>query len=1044
MTKVAAFLCTAASCAIAHAAVFSFTNDHAVLTFDGLGRAVSLRERSTGRELLERPAPFAGAGVAATGGYVGSNRSELRDGRVHLGFPDGFGHVVLSVDAFAGGFTFTVDEFHSPKAKVLYLGRVNPSPKKWLGRRANMASDEKSGLCVRAYDLHQTMQIYPGLLQVRIPAERAAGSRFGVVGTSRGRLRAALQAMTLASGRPHSAAGGAWALDSEAARGSYLNANVTAATLDDWILLAERGGFDVVHFRENWYSCRGHYPVNRRDWPGGLDDLKAAVAKVHAAGFRAGLHTLSGCIDPKDPWVAGSEKSQLIALASYTLAEDLPAAAAEMVVNEKPKVRHDTVFTYSGNGNAFRIGDEIVQYSGFSGKPPYRFTGLTRGAFGTVKSDHAKGEAADYLQQRYIAFYPEPDSTLADSVADAIANVYLSCGFDQIYCDGAEGMFTPYGTATMRDKIMSRCIAGGKACLNEDSVGCPAHCWWYHSRVGAWDSCFWAPKRFHDFHVAKVKEDDVRNADLLEVQMGWWAPLLSTPHCSAHKLDDMEYYASRNAGLDASMSVASVNLAWKGLRYHVSRMMTVLGWYERARRARAFRPPVQKSFDRQGAEFRLRQNMSSGEWEVSAADAFRYRAVSSETEKFCVRLSNPAEKTALRVEALYTGDGAEGKGCVLTAGMAARDFKYAVSGTNVTVTASDGRTDCGGRAFRVTARNSGKVSKGAWARASFVFSPYRKPENRRVMRFSVKGDGSGALLNVQPVSPPEYGRSLAEHYVTLDFTGWRDFEMPLRERDADKYADYDWPYTWYASVFHSVLKVHAISEINFYLNAIPAGGTASAEITDVTFVPERPLKILRHGVKMDGKIVPVPFEMESGQYAELEDGFWTLYSADGDPLRRRRATVQVPALKTGRNQIVYRAETADGSRPRAEISVFAVGKPRPALVHESALPEAARGILAYEAVDPQYYAPHLGFDALNPVVVRPGRVAAVEVTVYGPTSGCRLKVGDTAVDIPAVAKGENRTVPLAGEFKGVNPVVVEAPSDGNDFAARLEFAKRYR
>ena len=118
--------------------------------------------------------------------------------------------------------------------------------------------------------------------------------------------------MTLASGRPHSAAGGAWALGSEATRGSYLNANVTASSLDDWIDLCERGGFDVLHFRERWYSCRGHYPVNAKDWPGGLADMKAAVAKIHAAGYHAGLHTLTACIDPKDPWVAGIENSDLL------------------------------------------------------------------------------------------------------------------------------------------------------------------------------------------------------------------------------------------------------------------------------------------------------------------------------------------------------------------------------------------------------------------------------------------------------------------------------------------------------------------------------------------------------------------------------------------------------------------------------------------------------------------------------------------------------------------------------------------------------------
>ena len=236
-------------------------------------------------------------------------------------------------------------------------------------------------------------------------------------------MQRALRAMTVASGRPRTPSGGAWALGAEATRGSYLNANVNAASLDDWIDLAERGGFDVLHFRERWYAHRGHYPVSSSEWPGGIAQMKAAVEKIHSVGLRAGLHTLTACIDPKDSWVAGPENVHLIAYETYTLAEDVAPDATSMTVNEPPRKKHDTVFTYSGNGNAIRIGNEIVQFSGFTEKPPYRYTGLVRGAFGTKPAAHAKGDEAAYLQQRYLAFYPKPDSPLADAVADAIAAV---------------------------------------------------------------------------------------------------------------------------------------------------------------------------------------------------------------------------------------------------------------------------------------------------------------------------------------------------------------------------------------------------------------------------------------------------------------------------------------------------------------------------------------------------------------------------------------------------------------------------------------------
>ena len=1035
-----ACMCVSASCVAADVA---FTNDCAVLAFDGKGRITSVRERGGTRELLARPTPFVGVGLSNCG-FLGADGMELRDGLMVFSILGGRGKVSLRPCPFATGCSFEVAEFNVPGAIQLYVGRMAPACNKWQGRRANMMSDEAHGVCVRPYDVFAEGGCGGAYLHARIPPDRAVGAKIGIVAAPRASLQKALQDMTIASGRPHSTGGGAWAIGSEATRGSYLNADVTAASLDDWIDLMERGGFDVLHFRERWYSCRGHYPVNTNDWPRGIADMKAAVAKIHAAGYRAGMHTLTGCIDPKDPWVAGPENSQLLAWETYTLAEDLATNATSMTVNEPPKKRHDTVFTYSGNGNAIRIGNEIVQFTSFSQTPPYTYSGLTRGAFGTKPAAHAKGDEAAYLQQRYIAFYPAPDSPLADAVADSIANVYNTCGFDQIYCDGAEGMFSAYGTATMRDKIIARCAADGRPCLNEDSCSGPQQAWWYHSRVGAWDSCFWAPKRFHDFHVEHIKRINVREADMLEIQMGWWAPFLSYPHFSCHKLDDMEYYASRNAGLDASMSIANVNVSRRQLAFHTSRLMTVLGWYERARRARAFIPEVREAFDHLGAEFRLRQNAADGVWKVAPVKCFAYRAKSQETAKNTFSLDRKPAKAALRVEALYVGAKPDGKNSMtLTEGAKAGTMATAVANTNVTLRLDESSTDDGLRTFRLTATNRGKTSYGAWARAKASFSPYRCVGNKWVLRFRVKGDGSGALLNVQIETPREYGQALSEHYVTLDFTGWREFEMPMRERDAARYADYKWPYSGgYAEVFHRLINMNNILAVNYYLNEIPAGGETAAEVTDITLVPQRQTKAGPHAVRVNGKAVEIPFAMYSGWFAELEDGTWTLYSADGEALERK-VTGDSVELAAGANEVAYGGRSADGTRPCAEITVFAVGEATPALKPLESLSAGDRRFLAYEAADPQFYAPKKGFDAIAPVVMRPGEEASLEVMVYGPMPACKLTVGSETTSLQAVEKGKHRKFMLNGLHRGVERVTVAPDAPDGEIAVRFEFVKRY-
>jgi len=87
----------------------------------------------------------------------------------------------------------------------------------------------------------------------------------------------------------------------------------------------------------------------------------------------------------------------------------------------------------------------------------------------------------------------------------------------------------------------------------------------------------------------------------------------------------------------------------------------------------------------------------------------------------------------------------------------------------------------------------------------------------------VKGDGKGALLNLQLGTPREYMSTLSDHYVTLDFTGWRYVELLMRERDVGEMSNYEWPYGDYYGIYRTPLDMAHISEINLYLNHLPPG-----------------------------------------------------------------------------------------------------------------------------------------------------------------------------------------------------------------------------
>ena len=504
--------------------VATFENGRATLTIDAGGRIASLRSNASGRELLAHPQEVVSARLK-DGRQIMASKASLRDGAIRFEFSGGQGAAVLAVDTRSDYFTFTIRSLSVSNVASLTFFSLSVTPVKYQGAMANMLSDDADAVCLRGYELPVEMSVGgtpPGLRVWTTVEHGLTGWRAGLAAGPKRDMPAMLRAMAVEAGVPISKLGGPWSLGAQTNRGSYLFANLSLASVDDWIELARRGGFTHLHLHA-WWKTLGHYDVNESLYPKGLDDMKEAVARIHAAGLKAGIHTLTGCIDPRDAWVTPEASPHLIASRSYTLARSLTPTDTAIYVNEKPAADHDVIFSYMGNGNALRLGAEIVQYSQVVSQPPYAFSGCRRGAFQTRPANHEAGGPADYLQQRYIAFYPQPGSPLADDLAEHIAKVFNTCGLDQIYFDGSEGMMSRYGIDYMRHAIFKR--LQGEVLAEASCHG--AHNWWFHSRIGAWDHPVWAAKRFQDLHVASAASS--RDADLLEPQMGWWAPRSDGP-----------------------------------------------------------------------------------------------------------------------------------------------------------------------------------------------------------------------------------------------------------------------------------------------------------------------------------------------------------------------------------------------------------------------------------------------------------------------------------------------------------------------------------
>ena len=984
--------------------VLVLDGDASTLTLDSIGNIISIREKATGRELVSEPTAFARIEMENGSVRLARRIERAGEGRFVCTFQSGAGTAEFSVKPFPGGWIFTVESLDVPGARTLAFARVTPSCAKWKGGFANAWSDEQSAVAVRAAELAGEPSYRGGVLAVWVDAARAKGQRAFLAAGPRDGFRTQLQEMTKAAGVPQSDCGGAWSMGSEQSRRSYVFASILDGDIDYWIDLARRSGFSIIHINDySWSGLLGPYPINPKAFPGGIDEMKRAADRVHAAGLQMGIHSLTGCINPRADWIHPVCDTNLVADYVYTLAQPLAPDATELVVEELPGPKHSTVFTYSSNGNVLQIGGELLQYTGIRREKPYAFTGLTRGAFKTTKlvGTIPAGTRVAYLHQRYIAFYPNPDSPLAEKLASRLAEVYNFCGLDDFYFDGSEGMGTRYGIDAMRHKIFAKFARNnGHSASVEASCG-GANNWWFQTRMATVDHPVWGAKRFHDWHITWAV-DNGRNANFLEPQMGWWAPRVAVPMARGHFPDDMEYFAGKNAGHDAAMSVQGITA--RPLPVGIRRQLAILGWYEHARLARAFTDEAKAYLATPETEARLRQD-AAGNWQLTDVEVLVHRAGLPWTRAWTVDGGAAQRPAALRVEALYA-PGAESTGRTL-AGADSFAKMQAASASGVKVSFDPTGADKEhGRTFKLSASNSSAPRNGAWARArlAFDFPGLDIGAKRTVFGAWVKGDGSGALLNLQLTSPGEYHGGTAEHYLRLDFTGWKLVKFLLRERDSATFCRYHWPYGGYAAIYRSNVSVNHIASFSAYLNDIPAGKSASVEIGEVSAWEMAKAIVTDAAVTVNGERFAVPFALSSGEYAELEDGVWTKYAESGTALARV-TTTKVPTLApvqnacsfTGGTQFIASANPGGtrscASEPRAEVTFFALGKTRPAF---KPLTEQMRKSLCVEALAPFEYAPQQGLAGPSVVPVRPGERASLVVEVQGPVAKPTFTFNQTA------------------------------------------------
>jgi len=310
-------------------------------------------------------------------------------------------------------------------------------------------------------------------------------------------------------------------------RQSTLSIFACPTNVDEVISFAKQGGFrnvmlnykHIVKEGPAWCHC-GDYDF-RDDYPNGFDDLRFVLGKMKAAGLTPGLHVLATHIGMCSRYVTPVADHRLGLTRRYTLARPLQAGGTDVYVEEDP-----TKAPEFPNLRVLKFGGELMRYEGRSATRPYKFTGVVRGAFGTRVVAHPLGEIGGILDvseygcsNNLGSCYLDPDSSLADEVAEKIARIY-NCGMEFVYLDGSEGVKAPYGhyVALAQKRVWDKLAVAPK--FGEGAA--KAHFSWHMlSAANAYDR--FPPETFErDTAIYPVEGAKVMANDFSQVDFGWW------------------------------------------------------------------------------------------------------------------------------------------------------------------------------------------------------------------------------------------------------------------------------------------------------------------------------------------------------------------------------------------------------------------------------------------------------------------------------------------------------------------------------------------
>lgn len=669
----------------------------------------------------------------------------------------------------------------------------------------------------------------------RVTAER--GAKIALIAAPISELRDAMKEAVSAitdPAMPVSKAGGPWAMDIPKGRGNYIitSSAITAETVPAWIDHLGKFGIDQVDFHQGGAFRQGDFAFKPEAYPKGVADFREMSDRLRENGMIAGLHTYAEFLNPQSCYVTPVPHPDLDAMAEFTLSADLDAESKSLFVDESTADVSTVTGFFVRNSLYLRIGDELVRFGKPSKDSPFGFAECERGALGTKATSHAKGAKVEQMTHLFGLFAPKVGSELFLEIARRTAQTYNEGGFSMIYLDALDGT-----GATVADKelvwfydtlfvgeIVKNCVDPP---LMEYST-MNANIWLCRSRMGAWDCAHKGFRRFFDLHVASNRVS--ADAAFLPGQFGWLAISPAggdeLPGFQRHPIftEDIHYLGAKLLGNRYGYSILDIPL--EGTTPAAERNGAILKRYrDFGREGNPSAETLEKCRD-PNRDFVLLS--ADGEKPAVLREAclgrFKLDADHS-TAEFENRFAE--QVPYLRIENRWSVDENSPDAIPLI------ELEENAPGKHLTTAKFDPPLDL-----------SKNLGMGLW----------------------IFGDGGGQKINVRVESSPHLVSGHNDHFVTVDFTGWRF--IPLVEAENGLEPMETWPVPCGGNYAEFREKVHYQSVTAVHLQVV--GDAEKLRFRTLKAFPVRGEPLVNPSLEIAGKTVAFRGEIPAGSFLEFD------------------------------------------------------------------------------------------------------------------------------------------------------------------------------